>query len=169
MKIIGRILQTTTFIAMFVAGSFALLHTIAPGSCKRVYIGAIGWSIPLVLGALAIGFGAVARGELSRRTNLWLWSFAALYFGVQSRLVSFYDYSTYSKKFTDITEVFVPDLQLGYAIEATAPFFGDVVRYWMPFAAAISILAFLLSWFTLPKQLNKKAEQVGAGDAEEAV
>lgn len=143
MKIIARILETTGFCATFIAFAFSLAYTIDPGTCKRVIIGPLGWSVSFVMMALVLGFGAVSRNELSKRAQLGFWLFSTIFFAAQGKLRHFYDYGSFEQKWQDVVFVFTPDLRLGDALPAMAAFHVDVVHYWMPFASVVSLIAFV--------------------------
>ena len=159
MKTIARILETTGFCATFIAFAFSLTYTIDPGTCKRIIIGPLGWSVSFVLMALVLGFGAVSRHELSKRAQSGFWLFSALFFAAQGSLRHFYDYGPFEQKWQNVVAVFTPELRLGDALTALAAFYVDVVHYWMPFASAVSLLAFVCTLFS--KNL-KRAEQIVA-------
>jgi hypothetical protein len=159
MKTIARILETTGFCATFVAFAYSLAYTIDPGTCKRIVIGPIGWSVSFVMMALVLGFGAVSRNKLSKRMQLGFCLFSALFLGAQAKFLYFYDYGTSERKWQGIVAVFTPELRLGDALEALAAFYVDIVHYWMPFASAVSLLAFVCTLFS---KNSKKAEQVVA-------
>ncbi len=159
MKTIARILETTGFCATFIAFAFSLAYTIDPGTCKRIIIGPLGWSASFVMMALVLGFGAVGRNELSKRTQLGFWLFSALFFAAQATLLHFYDYGSFERKWQDVVAVFTPELRLGDALPALAAFYVDVVHFWMPFASAVSLLAFVCTPF---RKNFKRAEQIVA-------
>ena len=147
MKTVARVLEITGFIAAFVAFAYSLAHTIDPGTTKRIVIGPLGWSISIVTLGLALGFGAVSRDELSKRAQLLFWVFSAVFFATQAGLIHFYDFGTFNEKCQNLIAVFTPVLRLGDALDAVAAFFVEVVHYWMPSVAVVSILVFILTLF----------------------
>jgi hypothetical protein len=161
MKFIARVLQVTGFIATFLAASYAMNHTIDLGSCRRLIIGPFGGLIPIVMMALAFGFGAVARNELSGRLQLWLWAFAALYFGVHSQVLIVHEYGSDEKKWRSVADVFIPDFRPGYAHETLAPLFSDVARYWMPSAAGLSAVAFAITLTSTVRNCDRAGQDAG--------
>ena len=148
MKTIARILQTTGICATFIAFTFSLAYTIDPGTCKRISIGPLGWLLPFGMMALVLDFGAVSRNELSKLAQSGFWLFSALFFAAEVRLHNFYDYGTFERKWQNVVAVFKPVLRLGDALPALAAFYVDVVHYWMPFASAVSLLAFVCTLFS---------------------
>lgn len=167
MKTVARLLEITGFFAAFVAFAYSLAHTIEPGTTKRIVIGPLGWSISIVTLGLVLGFGAVSRGELSKRAQLLFWMFSAVFFATQAGLIHFYDFGTFGEKCQDLVAVFTPELRLGHALDAVAAFFVEVVHYWMPTVAAVSILAFILTLLrTGPEhKMQNKPAHTTAGSA----
>jgi hypothetical protein len=157
MKTLARILEWTGFCATFVVFAFSIAYTIDPGSCKRITIGPLGWLVSFVMMALVLGFGAVGRNELSKRAQLGFWLFSAGFFAAQGRLRHFDDDGSLERKWRNLVAVFTPELRLGDALDALAAFRVDVVHYWMPFASAVSLIAFV---FTLFRRNWKRAEAV---------
>ena len=148
MKAISRILQTTGFIATFVAFTYSFTYTIDAGTCKRIVIGPIGWLGPIAMMVLVLGFGAASRNEFSKRGQLAFWLFSTVFLGAQATFLSFNNYGSFSRKWLNLSTVFAPELRIGHALEALAAFYVDVVHYWMPVASVASLVVFAITLIT---------------------
>lgn len=159
MKAIARVLEITGFVATFVAFAFALANTIDSGNCMRIAIGPLEWWSLFLMTALVLGFGAAGRNELPKRRLLAFWAVSALFFTAQSAFLQLPGYGSFEQKWRDVVAVVSPDLRLGDGLAALGAFYADVVRYWMPFASVMSVVAFAIAFFRAPG--------TGSGDGSE--
>jgi hypothetical protein len=159
MKTVARVLEITGFFATFVVFAYNLRFTIDPGRCMPTNIGAIEWALSIFMCKLVLGFGKASRREFKKSDEIRFWIVSATYFGLSLLLRSKIYYGTFGSRWQDLVEAFKPESRPRYILEAIAPFFTDVVYWWMPFAAAMSAIALLILLLGARRDKNS-AEQV---------
>jgi hypothetical protein len=170
MKKQAVVLQITSYLIVVPAYGLGVASMVSRNLLPMIFL----WYVSLLALGLALGFGEVRRRELTRKDLAFIWRFSAVFYTVQTFLSYVFvaysgDVGTLAERWGGLIEVLTSGLFRDLFLERVAVVYIDIALYWMPFVSGVS-------WFTLwhvlrkseRETLRKIAEQVGAGDAEEA-